>query len=63
MSLRVLQNYGIAGSVLTVAALYERRFFAKSTKYRRSLTAATADENRFAAVLQHPQVRRAGCAT
>jgi len=30
--LRVLQNYGIAGSVLTVAALYERRFFAESTK-------------------------------
>jgi len=28
----VLQNYGIAGSVLTVAALYERRFFAESTK-------------------------------
>src|SRR5205823_4592972 len=26
----------IAGSVLTVAALYERRFFAESTKYRRS---------------------------
>src|SRR5439155_27050817 len=25
-NLRVLQNYGIAGSVLTVAALYERRF-------------------------------------
>src|SRR5439155_14042289 len=30
---RVLQNYGIAGSVLTVAALYERRFFAESTKH------------------------------
>ena len=28
--MRVLQNYGIAGSVLTVAALYERRFFAES---------------------------------
>src|SRR5882724_3641157 len=30
---------------LTVAALYERRFFLESTKYRRSYTAATADRH------------------
>jgi hypothetical protein len=35
-NLRMLQNYRIERLVLTVAALYERRFFAESTKYRRS---------------------------